>query len=494
MSESAPIQVEGYHRAMGRNVLLKVLAASSLVFQAAFFVAIARRFGAGALGDLTVLLMIGSVVGLVFGDLGVNTTMVARMNGCKGANREKIASTGLFWKIVLSALSFVLMLAAMRLGVHFGTWPELLSVSLISLCSLWLAFLSSLTNGVNRLGAEAWLTALFRVTVYGAGFAVCFFGGIELTLAYMAVAGVVVLAASFHLLCRKVVPVGFPWQVGIVGGFLKESIPVWVTQVAQLTYLKLDMVILGVLHVAARETGWYAAAWKLTDVLTAVPSLLAGAVLPLISGALPGENASTMTPNYLKAMYVLPYFLVLPLVTGADWITQLLYGKAFTGTPEVLRVLVWALVPISIHTFLATVAVATGRQSEAARLGAVAAVLGLVAAAVLVPRFGYQSMAVISLVVNSLFACAMVYQFRDLAGSTRFVVGVKALLGALAVFWASALLAGHVPAPLGALASPCAYGLSLFLLGVVTVRDVNRGWRIVGSLFLTRTAGSGEPA
>ena len=450
-----------------------------------FFVVVARRFGPTGLGDLTVLLMIGSVVGLVFGDLGVNTTLIARMNGAAGATRERIASTGLFWKIVLSALSFALMTAAMRLTVGFGTWPEILAVAVISCGSLWHEFLASLTNGVNRLDAEARFRLVFRAAVYGGGAVICFFLSLVDVLIFMAAAGVLVLGIAFVVLHLHVTPVS---GSRILPGFLREAVPVWVTQVAQLTYLKLDVVVLGVLHVAAQEVGWYAAGWKIVDVLTVVPALLAGAVLPLISGALPDTDASAIAPGYLKAMYILPFFFVLPLAIGAQWITHLFFGDAFLGTPAVLGILVWGLVPVSAHAFLATLSIAVRRQSEAAELGAATAVLGIVASVVLVPRLGYQSLAVVSLVANSLFAIAMIYRFRNVTGSTHWALGLKSLVGALAVYGLSQVFARSVPGLMLMVCGTAGYGLALLLLRIVTLQDFSRGWRFAGSLLYDRAA------
>jgi O-antigen/teichoic acid export membrane protein len=488
MSDSMKTRSGGHHRALGRNVLLKNIAETSRLFQMAFFVVIARRFGPGGLGDLTVLLMIGSVVGLIFGDLGINTTLVARMNGAARAARERIASTGLFWKSVLSAVSFVVMIAAMRLAVHFGTWPEIISIAVISMGALWLEFLSALTNGVNRLGHEATLRHAYRAVVYGGGAVLAFFLGLAGVLIFMAAATVLVLLVALLLIWSRVTPMALPTATGLVPGFLREAAPVWITQAAQLTYLKLDLVILGMLHVAGREVGWYAAGWKIVDVLTGVPALLAGAALPLISGALPDTDASAIAPGYLKAMYILPFFFALPLAIGAEWITRLFYGGAFSGTPAVLAILVWGLVPVSVHTLLATLSVAVRRQAEAAELGAATAILGLVAAVVFVPRLGYQSMAVISLVANSLFAIAMVYRFRTVTGSTHWALGLKSFASALVVYGLSVVFARSVPGFVLMVCGTAGYGLGLLLLGVVTLRDLNRGWRFAGTLLSGRTS------
>jgi len=486
---SLPQKGQGRHHALGRNVLLKNIAEVSRLYQMAFFVVVARRFGPAGLGDLTVLLMIGSVTGLVLGNLGVNTTMIARMNGAAGAARERIASTGLFWKVVLSAVSLVVMIAVMRLAVRFGTWPEILAVAVISVGSLWLEFLSALTNGVNRLGVEAKLRHAYRAAVYGGGAVLAFFLGLAGVLIFMAAATVFVLLGGFLLIRARVVPVTLFPTAGIIPGFLREAAPVWIAQISQLTYLKLDVIILGAVHVAAKEVGWYAAGWKIVDVLTTVPALLAAAALPLISGALPEADASAIAPGYLKAMYVLPFFLALPLAIGAGWITRLLYGDAFTGTAEVLRILVWALVPFCVHAFLVTLAVARRRQAEAAKLGAVTAALGLLAAVLLVPRLGYQSMAVISLIANSLFAIAMVHRFRKVTRSAHLAFGLKSLAGALAVYGLSLALARAVSPIVLTVGGTAAYGATLVLLGVVTLRDLNRGWRLAGSFLWNRAAG-----
>lgn len=476
----------GRFRALARNVLLKNIAETSRLFQMAFFVVVARRFGPAPLGNLTVLLMVGSVVGLIFGDQGINLTMIARMSGSGGATREAIASTALRWKFVLSAFSFVSMIAAMRFCVRAGTWSEILAVTVISSGAIWHEFIAALTNGVNRLEVEARFRLLYRGVVYGSGAAICMFDGLAGTLVYMAVASVLMLAFGLFWIRARVVPLRFGLDRP-TAGLLRESFPMWVTQVSLLTYFKLDLVILGLFHVAARETGLYAGAWKIVDVLTAVPALLAAAALPLISGTSPETGASAIAPGYLKAMYVLPFLFVLPLATGAEWVSRFLYGGAFAGSVSILRVLVWALVPICVHSFHASLAVATHRQSQAAKAGAIIAALGLVAAVICVPRFGYESMALISLVVNSLFAASMIVRFRDLTDSTHLAFGLKSLASALAVYWLSFAFAAYMPPVLLMVSALLLYGLALLLVRVVTVRDLSRSWRLAGTLLWNRS-------
>jgi O-antigen/teichoic acid export membrane protein len=480
--------------ALGRNVFLKNLSETSRLFQMAFFVVVARRFGASVLGSLTVLLTIGSAVGLLCGDLGINTTTIARMSGSPESGRKEVASEALFWKGVLCACTLVLMCAGMYLTRSSGSWLQFTAVAVISLGGLWLEFLCALTNGVNRLEGEVWLRIAYRGIVYGGGCLVALFANVGSVLVYMGVTTVFVLAVAFLLLRHYLVPLAVWFRPRRRFELLKESVPVWVTQLAQLTYLKFDLVILVLLHVAARETGWYAAAWKIADVLTAIPALLAAAVLPLISGAVPGMSVFVIAPKYLKTMYMLPFLFALPLSIGAERITRLLYGAGFAGTPKVLRILVWAIVPIFIHSFLAVVAVATRRQSEAAKLAATTSVLGMLAAVILVPKLGYQTMAVICLAANSLFACAMIHRFRDVTGSAQAGTGLKSLVSATGVYAICALVPRGAYPVLTIVGGTAAYCLALLVLGVIRPRDVNRGWQLLGSVLRNRTADEMGPA
>ena len=480
-----PIGASRY-RTLGRNVALKHVAETSRLFQIMFFLVVARRFGPTGLGDITLLLMIGSVAALVFGDLGLNVTVIARMSGSAEPARSNIASAGLLWKTVLSILSFIAMIAAMALWVRVGTWSEILAAALISCGSIWHEFIAALTNGMNRFEVEAWFRPLYRALVYGSGAAVCLFSGLEPALWCMGVAAIVVSSFGLGYVSGRLVQLEFPASLNV--RLLRESVPVWITQLSQLTFFKLDIVLLGILHVGVRETGWYAGAWKIVDVLTTVPALLAGAVLPLISGDSPGTDASAIAPGYLKAMYALPFLFVLPLAVGANWVSRVLYGTAFVATARSLGVLVWALVPIGIHSFLANVAVATNRQYEAAKAGAFAASVGLAAAALLVPRLGYEWMAIISLAANFLFGLLLVVRFRDVTGSMQISVGLKALASALSVYAASLMFVHDIPAPVLMIGAAGSYGVMLLLLGVVTFKDVSRGWRVVGARVSSRSA------
>jgi O-antigen/teichoic acid export membrane protein len=413
------------------------------------------------------------------------------MNNRKLPEQIRVGSEALFWKSLLTLAAFFLMWAGMLLTRTSPSWIETLSIALISLGALWLEFFCALTNGVNRLDFEVWLRIGYRGCVYGVGSLFALYGNLIAALIYMAAATVAVLTIVFVIFKNRVVPIRMIFRPIVGSTFLKESIPVWVTQLAQLTYLKFDVVILGLLHVAALYTGWYAAAWKIADVLTAVPMLMAAAALPLLSGVSPDKNVSLIAPRYLKVIYIIPILIALPLSLGAKWIIHLLYGDSFAGAPLILSILVWALVPIFVHSFLAVVAVATRRQAEAAKMAAVTSIVGILGAILLVPRVGYVAMAVVCLVANSIFACGMLYRFRNVTQSAQVVTGMKSLLSALAIY-AFCLRFLFLTHPLLlSFGATVAYCFLMVCLGVVNLKHLSQSWGFFANILSKRPI-SGE--
>ena len=482
-----------HFRTFGRNLVLKNIGEMSRLFQMAFFVIAARRFGPAALGSLTVLLMVGSAVSLFTGDFGINTNLIARMSSCGDTERRSLVSQALYWKLILSLLAFGFMYFGMFLTRTFPTRTEILVIAVISVGGLWLEFFAALMNGLNRFDTEVWLRIVYRGVVFGGASLIALVCSLSADLIYMAIATAVIVPVVFFLISKRLIPLKLPTGSTRNSVLLRQSFPIWVTQLAQMTYLKFDLVILGLLHVQAQETGWYAAAWKIVDVLTTVPALMAMAALPIISGESAKSSIEAIVPRYLKALYVIPFVFALPLSIGSDWICRVLYGVGFTGTPYILRILAWALVPFFIHAFLAVLSVAVHRQSEAAKLAVLTSVLGMVAAVVLVPIFGYQAMAVVCLVANTFFALAMIYKFRQYTGSTQYVVAVKSTVSALAVYAACSYFSGYAHPLLLIVTGMAAYFLALLLSGVISVGNIKYAWQFAGGLVWNRTAVESSP-
>lgn len=471
----------GHFHVLGKNVILKYASELSRLFQFAFFIVIARVYGPADLGRLTVLLMIGSAVGLFFGDLGINTAVIARISRASGSERDALASQAWTWKLILNLVSAVLILGAIFAWAHPKSLLEVASILVISIGGVLFEFISAITNGVNRFDLELRLRFAYRGLVYGIGALVALRWSLETDLLVMAVSTIFVIVLAFLLCHRGLLRMHFSRRYAADLSLLRESVPVWITQFAQMTYLKFDVVVLGMLHVAAVQTGWYAAGWKIADVLTTVPSLLCGAALPLLCGSASGESVAAIAPRYLKFMYVLPFYFALPLSISSDWLTKVLYGESFTGTPHILRILVWAVVPIFVHSFLATISVAVRRQRQAAKLAAVTSAAGILSAIFLVPRFGYEAMAIVCLVANSLFALAMVIRFRDVTGM-HLADGMKCLGSALAVYLICRKFTPHFHPVLLAAMGVIFYSVALFATGVIRVQNVHVAFRYLRTL------------
>ena len=398
----------------------------------------------------------------------------------------QVASEAFFWKNVLCVLVVVFMCAGIyvtRRSVSLGTF----SVVVISLGALWVEFLCALTNGTNRFEAEVWLRMTYRGAVYEVGALAILFAGLTVGLACMAVTVTAAIIAAFLLFRRNLIALRFELPARGVK-LAAESVPVWGDAAAQLTYLKFDVVILGLLHVAAQETDGTPLHGRSRRSEPLVPALMSAAALPLLCGDMASTNIPLIVPRYSQDPVRSAVSIRTAAGDGVGWITRILYGSSFTGTPRILRILVWGgAVLIFVHTFLAIVAVATRRQAEAAKLAAATSGLGILVAFLSVHRFGYEAMAVVCLVANSVFACAMIYKFRDVTGSMQLGVAVRSIAAALGVYGVCSLL-GRTHPVLSVLGGMGAYCIALLLLGVVNLGHLSGAWRLAGSMLGTRLA------
>ena len=116
-------------------------------------------------------------------------------------------------------------------------------------------------------------------------------------------------------------------------------------------YFRVTLIIMS-LVTSARETGYFAISYRITEVLIAVPGLLMGAAFPIISRAVRLD-----TPRFVAAagrLFELGLFLgallSVCLMLAAPFAIQLLVGVAHHPSVGVLQIQSWALTPAFVAT------------------------------------------------------------------------------------------------------------------------------------------------
>src|SRR5262245_16715183 len=176
--------------------------------------------------------------------------------------------------------------------------------------------------------------------------------------------------------------------------------------------------------------------------------------------------------------------LTIPIVIGlygcSDLVIRMLFGASLTGAGEILRILVWAVVPFSIAIVLAQVLFAADRQAVDLGVNIISMVVSVGSAVVLVPRFGAAGAAAAVVAASSVYAAlqyAGVVRWAAPLGLGRDLLRVAALAAmALLMRWGFSWTGPIVATALAltVLGAGCA------LVGLLPVDELPRrlGWRI----------------
>ncbi|RMD59572.1 flippase [Candidatus Parcubacteria bacterium] len=181
----------------------------------------------------------------------------------------------------------------------------------------------------------------------------------------------------------------FDWRVW--RRIIHYSWPLTLTIFFNLIYLKTDTLILSLVR-PPRAVGIYGAAYKVVDVLVALPFMFSGLILPLLTQAWSQKQMRQFNSLLQKSFEVLlassiPFWLGSILV-GQD-VMALVAGAEFREAGRVLPVLLLAMVFIFAGNIFAHAIVAIDKQKKIIGAYIFAALTTLVGYFIFIPRYSY---------------------------------------------------------------------------------------------------------
>lgn len=169
-----------------------------------------------------------------------------------------------------------------------------------------------------------------------------------------------------------------------------EAWPLALNVLFTMMYFKGDSLIL-FFYRSAEEVGWYGAPYKLLEVLITFPAMFVGLTLPLLTAAWQRKDMESLNKGLQRSFDFLSV-ITLPIVTGgfalAFPLTMLLGGPEYIPSVPVLRILIFAVGAIYFATLFTYMVVAVDKQRTMMYGYALAAVIGVSAYFLLIPRFG----------------------------------------------------------------------------------------------------------
>jgi O-antigen/teichoic acid export membrane protein len=194
------------------------------------------------------------------------------------------------------------------------------------------------------------------------------------------------------------------------------------------------------------EVGLYGAAYKVVEILTQFPYLFLGLLLPIFTSLLIAnmESFKKVFQKVFDFMAIITFPMVLGTIAVGDQIMDLVAGKEFIISGDLLKILILAVGTIYFGAFFGYGIVACGLQKKMIKFYAFDAVFSLVAYLILIPLYSYWAAATLTVVSELLITIPAMFILRKHIGMKfKFRVFLKSLLASLIMLTVLLLLSGQ---------------------------------------------------
>jgi len=195
---------------------------------------------------------------------------------------------------------------------------------------------------------------------------------------------------------RNAASVHVPWRA-----VWKATITFNVFPLITNIYDRIDIVILSVIAGNA-AAGLYALPYRVLATLQIIPFGLMAAILPVLASRTPSMNDRQFCLRMATILGVLSMFPALILTLLAKPLVLLVLGKSYEASIPILRILVWAAIPMFLNYGLNTFLLARNKERAFLWTSSICAVVNIVLNLILIPRFSYYAAAAVTVLTELL--------------------------------------------------------------------------------------------
>jgi O-antigen/teichoic acid export membrane protein len=346
----------------------------------------------------------------VLADFGISTTLVAMMSE-RGADENRLAKNALGLRIVLTA---AVLAVAVLIGFLAPYSPDLK----LGIAVMAISFIAIAANQIQiaifqrhvRMDRPALTEILGRLVLLGGvGIAAIYDYGLYGMFAAVIVSNVI-QAAVASLMLRGIAPSRPQFDLAVWKRIMLRSWPVGVSIAFNLIYLRADTLVLSLTRTQS-EVGIYGAAYRVVDVLTVIPMLFMGLVLPFLARAWSDGDKTRFERTFVRASDAL-WLAAAPLAAGSlavgpdlmAWVA----GAPFRASGQALMALIFGVSAIFVGAVSAHAVVAIGAQKKMILPLAVNAGISLTLYLLFIPTYGMWAASGIT-VFSEIFAATSAY-------------------------------------------------------------------------------------
>jgi O-antigen/teichoic acid export membrane protein len=462
-------------RSLASNFTIQLAGKVLAVFIGLLSVALlTRALGTTAFGEYTTATTFLQMFGVVV-DFGLTLTLIIMISE-KGADEERIV--GNFFGLRL--ISGFLMFSLAPLTVLSLPWgPTVQKAVFVGAFAYFLMGGATMLIGVFQRHESMWRAALAEflnrivLLAFIALFALISPGVVEMMVASV-VANLVWLLAMIYLAkpMLRIRP-RFEWLQW--KKILSRSWPIAISIIFNLLYLKGDILFLAYFKEAS-EVGLYGMAYKIIDVLTVLPVMFMGLILPSMVASWSSGNKEAFRTRVAQS-FNLFMLTVIPLIVGtqlvATELTVLIAGDDFAQAGPVLALLIVALLGVFIGALYGHLVVALNKQKVMTWGYVFVAIIAVTGYLWLIPEYGMWGAIWVTLVSEALIASITFFVVWKTSGATpNLTITFKALIAAGIMYLAISPLNLHVI--LDILLGGAIYTTLIFVLKAVTIKELKQ--------------------
>ena len=432
-SEAGPVALRG-------SAILGASYAGSIALSLISVPLLIRHLGISRFGRYTTVVAIVTIVNGL-SDAGLYNIALREWSTRTGAARTELMRSLLGVRLQLSAIGVV---AGVVFAAVAGYDNILVVGTLIAGVGMVLQALTNILTaplqGELRFG---WVAAIdvARQAVSVALIVVLVLAGAGLTpfFAVTIPAGLVTVTFAATLV-RRDVPLRPRFHGGEWWPLVRDTLPYAAAIAVNTLYFRVTIVVMS-LAAAARETGYFATSFRVTEVLIGVPALAIGAAFPILSRAARDDRQrlAYATERIIELSLIAGVALLLAVVMSAPFIIEVLAGP--TGKPAVAVLQIQGLALVATFLSMATGFVLLSTRHHGALLIAngAALVANITLTLTLVPVWQARGAAVAAVIAESCLALGqLILVLRH--GSGRVNVAALPAIAVAGLVGASPLL------------------------------------------------------
>lgn len=455
--------------ALARNFIVQTVGKILSIVLGLFTLSLlTRSLGVEAFGEYTTAVTFLQFFGVIV-DFGLSLTLVVMISE-PGADEERITGNVFALRMVSAAVCFGL---APLLVLAFPWSAPIKEGVLVGAIGYACMAGATMLVGIFQKHASVWRASvgelINRVVLFGLAFWFLSLGwGVVAVIWALTVANVAWLVAMLAF-ARPFVRVGLRFEGAMWKRIVARSWPMAVSIIFNLIYLKGDVLALALFRTQT-EVGYYGAAYRVIDVLTVIPTIFMGLLLPsLVEDWKAGRRAEF--GHHLQRAFDVFALLYLPMVAGVELLAVpvlgLVAGKGFEASGVILRLLILALPGVFLGVLYNHAVVAVDRQRRMLWAFVACALLCAAGYFVLIPAFGMSAAAGVT-IFSEWFVALVAFLVVRRESAFRLSLGraARALLAAAAMDGVL-LLIPHLNVLVLVLIGAVSYVGFLFLFGAV---------------------------